>query len=296
MKVLVFGAAGYIGSAVVDALRAAGHSPVAAVHDPRHATADGLPTRVVDLNDTAKVRAAVSYDIDAVLHVASPTGDWAADRAAVDVILDRLRGTGKPFVYTSGVWVLGATGPEGVDESAPTSPLDIVSGRPEIERAVLSAATDAVATTVIRPGIVHGWGGGITSMMVGWARERGVGVYVGDEPPVWPMVHVDDLADLYLLAITKAEPGALLHGVAEPAVSVSELARAADRVAGGPGRAVPWPVDDAAGALGTPFATALAASQTVRAAASRELGWFPRRAGAVADLAASWQRVDLAAG
>jgi uncharacterized protein (TIGR02246 family) len=278
MKVLVIGGTGYVGSAVVRRLRATGHSPVVMVRNPLHAPG-GVETRVADLTEPETLRAAVTGDIDAVVHAATPTGDWAADLEAVDTLATLL--TGRTLLYLSGVWVLGAT-PDGVDEAAPTRPIELVHGRVALEERVRTA-TD-LRGIVIRPGIVHGDGGGIPGLMVGWAREAGTGRHVGGPTVHWPMVHVEDLADLVVLALDRAERGIVLHGVAEPAVPVKELAAAADVAAGGSGAAEAWPESEAAAELGSAFAAALALDQKVGAAAARTLGWNPSRPDAVDDL------------
>ncbi|WP_412537903.1 NAD-dependent epimerase/dehydratase family protein [Longispora sp. K20-0274] len=285
MNVLVLGATGYIGSAVVRRLTRDGHQVVALA---RSGSSPVDPTaRVGDLADPDSLRAAVTDDIDAVLHLATPTGREETDAAAVDALLDRLRGTGRPFVYTSGVWVLGVTGDRVADESSATDPLDIVGYRPRIERRVLAAADADVRAVVLRPGIAYGHGGGIPAMMVGWAREHGHGRYVGTAGTRWPMVHVDDLAALYALALDKAAPGSVLHGIALPAVPTAALAAAADVAAGGTGRAEPWPVEQAVDVFGEPFARALAADQTVSAdRTATDLGWRPRERYVTSDLVA----------
>ena len=279
MKVMVIGGTGYIGAAVVRRLGAAGHVPVRAVRDPRTAP-DGVESRVADLTDPASLRAAITTDIDAVVHAATPTGDWDADLEAVTALTGSL--AGRALVYLSGVWVLGSPG-HPVDESAPPRPTELVSARPRLEEHVLE--TVGVRGVVIRPGIVHGAGGGIPAMLVDWARHAGTGRYVGDPTVRWPLVHVDDLADLVTLAAELAEPGTVLHGVAESAVPVSALAAAADVAAGGTGRSESWPQDEAAADLGKPFAAALALDQEVLAVAARALGWTPSRPDAVTDIA-----------
>jgi nucleoside-diphosphate-sugar epimerase len=98
------------------------------------------------------------------------------------------------------------------------------------------------------------------------------------------MVHVDDLADLVVLAVERGQRGVVLHGVAEPAVPVKELAVAADLAAGGVGRAEAWPVADAASVLGAPFAAALALNQEVLSPVAKDMGWTPRRMNALTDL------------
>ncbi|MFD0370315.1 NAD-dependent epimerase/dehydratase family protein [Streptomyces sp. NPDC127114] len=285
MRVLVLGATGYIGSAVVARLTLEGHDVVPLVKDATAWDPD-VPVRVGDLADPASLRAAVTADVDAVVNLATPTGDEAVDTAALDALLAPLRGTGRAFVYTSGVWVLGATEEAPVDEDTATDPIAIVGYRPRIEQRVLAAAWENVRAVVVRPGIVYGRGGGIPAMMTGWAEEHGTGRYVGSAATRWPMVHVDDLAELYALVLAKAEAGAVLHGVAHEAVPVAAVAAAADLAAGGTGRAEPWPVEQAAEALGAPFAEALALHQVVSGQRAAEvLGWRPSRPYVLTELA-----------
>ncbi|MFF8289523.1 NAD-dependent epimerase/dehydratase family protein [Streptomyces sp. NPDC016309] len=285
MKVLVLGATGYIGSAVVSRLTREGHDVVPLVKDAAALEPD-MPVRVGDLADPASLRAAVTDDLDAVVNLATPTGDEAVDTAALEALLAPLRGTGRAFVYTSGVWVLGSTGDAPLTEDAETDPIAIVGYRPRIEQRVLAAAGDDVRALVIRPGIVYGRDGGIPALMTGWAREHGTGRYVGPVATRWPMVHVDDLAELYVLALTKGQSGDLLHGVAWESVPAAAIAAAADIAAGGAGRAESWPLAEATETLGAPFAEALALDQVVSGRrAVEELGWRPSRPYVLTELA-----------
>ncbi|WP_406346837.1 NAD-dependent epimerase/dehydratase family protein [Streptomyces sp. NBC_00648] len=289
MKVLVLGSTGYIGSAVVRRLAAEGHQVVHFMKDASRPPTEAAMV-VGDLTDPASLRAAVTDDIDAVVNLATPTGDEAVDTAAVDALTERLRGSGRAFVYTSGVWVLGATGDAAVDEDAPTNAIAIVGYRPRIEQRVLATGGEDVRAVVVRPGIVYGRGGGIPGLMTGWAREHGTGRYVGSAATRWPMVHVDDLADLFVLAVTKASSGSVLHGVAHEAVPVAALAAAADVAAGGTGRAEPWPLEEAAEAVGGPFAEALGLNQVVSGQrAVTELGWRPSRPSVLTELAGGYR-------
>ncbi|MGY1836763.1 NAD-dependent epimerase/dehydratase family protein [Blastococcus sp. SYSU DS0510] len=289
MKVLVLGATGYIGSVLVERLVGAGHEVVAltrpGVDEPPAIASVG--TVAGDLAEPEGLSAAVAPDIDAVVHVAPPTGVAAADIAAVEALLVPLRGTGRTFLYTSGLWVLGATGTHPADEDSPLDAIELVAHRPVIERLVLDAAETGVRGLVVRPAIAHGRGGGIPGLLVSTARDHGAGRFVGSADTRWPMVHVDDLAELFLLVLEQAPAGRLFHGVDEEAVPVPELAAAAARAAGLDGSAESWPVEDARAVLGAAFADALALSQSATGARAREeLGWHPRRPGAVQELGA----------
>ncbi|MFD7319775.1 SgcJ/EcaC family oxidoreductase [Streptomyces sp. NPDC059875] len=297
MKVLLTGATGYIGSAVTDHLAAAGHQVVALTRGAEPQPGRGWHAQLVgDTADAASLADVVTPDIEAVIHLAPPSGDADVDTAVIEALAAPLRGTGRPFVYTSGVWVLGTTGEaQEVDEQAPVNPIDIVGYRPRIEERVLAEAAEGVRAVVVRPGIVYGRGGGIPAILVDRARRQGVPEYYGDQGVRWPTVHVDDLAELFVAAVERAQAGTVWHGVGEPAVAVRDLARAAGRAAGVLAAPHAVPVEQAAEVFGPLFADALALDQSVSGAAARTaLGWQPSRPRAVAELVSgSYRPVEV---
>jgi nucleoside-diphosphate-sugar epimerase len=274
VRTAVIGATGYIGSAVAERLVAAGHD-VSAIS--RRDSVAGYPTVAGDLTRPESLsRALDEIQPEVIVHAGNPTGDVQLDLEGIGVLLER----GVPVIYTSGIWWLGEVGESPFIELPPSGD----APRVHAERAFLDAA-EKVRTVVIRPAIVYGRGGGIPAEMVGWARAQGVGRYVGTPGTRWPTVHVDDLADLFLLAIERAEPGAILHGVGEEGVRVSDVAVAADLAAGGSGRAEPWPVAEAGNEIGAQYAAWLALDQVISSARTRAaLDWRPNRPTLVEDL------------
>ncbi|MEZ7130095.1 NAD-dependent epimerase/dehydratase family protein [Nonomuraea sp. AD125B] len=278
MRVLVIGATGYIGAAVVERLVAGGHEVIAYVRPP----ADGarrVPAasgeRYGDLSDPAALQAALEPGVEVVVHAGQLTGDRETDLAVAGVPA----AAGARMVYLSGVWVLGAV--DGGDEDSPARPIPLVAYRDEVERVVLGGGG-----SVVRPGVVHGRGSGIPALLRGLAAERGTGVYVSADgtAPTWTFVHVDDLAEL-VAAVVERGGAAVYHGVSEEAVPLTDVAEAAARAAGVKEVAEPWPLEEAAKALGAGFAEALALGQRVGAPRTRrELGWTPTRPGIVAEL------------
>ncbi|MGW2401618.1 NAD-dependent epimerase/dehydratase family protein [Kitasatospora sp. NPDC001664] len=287
MKVLLTGATGYIGTAVAEHLTAAGHQVVALVRGAEPRTGHAWAAQVAgDTADPATLAGVVTPDIEAVLHLAPPSTDAAVDAAVIEALAAPLRGTGRAFVYTSGVWVLGATGEaQEVGEDAPTNPVDLVGYRPLIERQVIAEAAEGVRAAVIRPGIVYGRGGGIPAILVDRARGEGSPEYYGEEGVRWPTVHVDDLAALYVAVLERAGAGTLWHGVSAAATPVRDLAVAAGRVAGVDGAPRVVPAEQAAQVFGPLFADALALDQSVAGTTARtELGWRPAGRDVVAEL------------
>jgi nucleoside-diphosphate-sugar epimerase len=288
MKVLLTGATGYIGSAVADALKHAGHEVVGLARSDAAAgrlEARGIRAHRGDLQDAESI-AQAALEADAVIHAASTNGPDMprTDRAAVEAILGALEGTDKPFIYTSGVWVNGNTGESIADEESALDPVPLVAWRPAIEQSVLDGASRHVRSIVIRPAMVYGRGGGMIGDFVNAAREKGVVQFVGTGENRWSLVHVDDLADLYVRALEKAPAGTLLLAASGPAVRVQEIAEAAGRTAGAGNRAQAWPVEEARGVIG-PVADALVLDQQVSGEKARKLlGWMPTAPSLLEDL------------
>src|SRR6187549_1961651 len=251
MKVFLTGATGYIGSAVTERLRAAGHEVSALARSDASAgklAATGIRAVRGDFSDPRSITAA-AREADGVISLAT-TYDPSIDGPAIDTILDALSGSNKPFIYTSGIWSHGDTG----------------------------------GSVVIRPAIVYGRGGGIPAGFVESAQKEGAARYVGTGENRWPFVHVDDLAELYLLALEKAPPGTLLLGVSGPSFRVAEVAAAASRGAGAGGKTTAWPLEQARGQLG-PSADAMVLDQQASGKkAETLLGWRPSRPNVLEDL------------
>ncbi|TQM57947.1 NAD-dependent epimerase/dehydratase family protein [Humibacillus xanthopallidus] len=294
--VLVIGASGYLGRAVTERLVETGHDVVALTRERAETTPvhHGDTVRG-DLREPDSLRAAVTPDVDAVIHLATPLGNEAADLAALEAIITQLSGSGRPFLYTSGVWVLGPSpaGAEPFDEDAPPRPLALVGYRHRLEERVLAAADEGVRGMVIRPGVAHGRAGGIPALLLDLAQQHREALHVGEERVRWPMVHVDDLAELFVLALRDGAARSIFHGVSE-GVDTRDLA-ASVAVAAGVSGTRPWSLTEAAAALGQSFAEALATDQVVSAVRTRHaLGWQPRHPNALEDLAhGSYRRLQV---
>lgn len=270
MKVFITGGTGFIGGAVASALARAGHQVVALARNDVGAERLEARGHTTVRGDLTVPEAWVHRldEMDAVIHAGHTGGADGAqvDEAVTRAMVGALEGTGKPFVYTSGVWVLGESGPRELHEDSPLRPVDAVAWRAPLETWVRHAATRDVVAMIVRPGIVYGRSAGIPALMA-----RGELPPVGTEAQRWPLVHVDDLAALYRLAVERGVAGAVYHGVA----SEERMGEVAAHLAGTP----PVPAELARPTLG-PFADALALDQRVSARRTREeLGWRPTRRG-----------------
>jgi nucleoside-diphosphate-sugar epimerase len=282
MRIFLTGATGYIGSAVLDALRRGGHTVTALVRDPEKAERMrliGVQPIVGDLSMPKYYVAAVEA-CDSIIHTALEPMRRAQDldRQAIDSLLGaavRRAAKSQPvsFVYTSGVWILGnTTGAAG--EDAPVHPTPHVGWLPDHEKLVLDAGRGRLLrTAIVRPGIVYGGARGIIGDMLKNAAN-GLLRVVGDGRNRWACVYDRDLADLYVRVATLPDACGIYHANDEADERVSDIVEALARYAKVQPEVRHVPIDEARAKMG-PYADALALNQIVRSPRSKELGWTP---------------------
>jgi nucleoside-diphosphate-sugar epimerase len=248
-------------------LRERGHE-VAALTRPESETRDLRDRGVVilsgDIDALPSLRDTIA-NYDAVIHAASAKKDQPQqDKKAVDVFTS----LNTFFLYTSGVWVLGNTGDNAVDESTPVNPLPLVAWRPPHEQQVLATGRGAV----VRPGCVYG---GKQSLLAPWfeaADSGGTITIVGDGNNRWAMVDLSDMADCYARIVEQRATGTF-HAVDDTRATLNECAKAVAPEA----KIEHVPLETARKSYGA-FADALAVDQRVSSAKTRQtLGWSPRR-------------------
>jgi nucleoside-diphosphate-sugar epimerase len=200
----------------------------------------------------------------------------------LDAVLPALAGTGRPYVHTSGIWVHGSGT---VDEDTPFAPPALTAWRLPLDARVRAAAADGVRSVVIAPGIVHGRGLGLPHLVKDGPRtDDGALVLPGSGEQHWTTVHADDLARLYVAALTQAPAGSYYLGVSGQNPTVREIGEAALRGAGQEPRTVPSSDADTEARLG-PMAGAFALDQQAGGAKARtELGWKPTGPSLLEDL------------
>jgi nucleoside-diphosphate-sugar epimerase len=290
MRVFVTGASGWIGTAVVGELLAAGHEVTGLARSD--ASAEALRARGVrvhrgDLDDPDGIGAGAGA-AEAVIHLANkhdfadPAGMNAAERAATQAIGEALAGTDRPFLIASGLATLAEGRPATEDDPSPFHGPD--SARGGSENLALEFADRGVRSVSLRfPPTVHGTGDhGFTALLSAIALEKGVAGYPGDGTNRWAAVHVSDAARMAVLGLTKAPAGSRLHAVAEEGVPSRTIAEAIGRAFGLPTASVaPEDVQDHFGWLGTFFGTEMSGTSE---ATRKLLDWTPTGPGLVEDL------------
>ncbi len=288
MRVFVTGASGFIGSAVVPNLIAAGHKVVGLARSDASAkaiAAAGAQVLRGDLNDVASLKAGAA-ESEGVIHLGfihdfnNFEASVRTDLRAIETMGGALEGSGRPFVVASGT--LGMAPGRLLTEDVPYN----AAAHPRIANAVvaLGLAQRGVRVSFVRLSpTVHGPNDhGFIATIVDIARQKRVSGYIGEGTNRWNAVHLLDAAPLFRLALEKAPPGGILHAVGEEAVPTRQIAEVIGRKLGLPVVSIS---PDAAGAhfgwMGRFFALDQPASSMVT---QKQLGWTPTHQGLIADL------------
>lgn len=121
--------------------------------------------------------------------------------------------------------------------------------------------------------------------MITVAKKLGVAKYVGRGASIWSNVHVEDLADLYLLVLDRAPAGAFYYAE-NGENSMREISASISRMLGYGGRTGSMSIAEAVAEYGEPMTLySFGSNSRVRAMrARRELGWSPRRPALLDDI------------
>ncbi|MGF6548687.1 NAD-dependent epimerase/dehydratase family protein [Paraburkholderia youngii] len=286
MKIFVTGASGFIGGSIAAHLARAGHQVRGLIRKPEHSAELqrlGIEPVIGTLDDRALL-IAEAQAADAVINAASSDHE-----GAVRALIDGLAGSGKVFLHTSGSSIVGdASGGEAGEariyhEDALPTPSADKAARVAIDQLVLDAAQRNVRSAVLCNTLIYGHGAvaGSASVqlprLVRQAQKSGVVRHVGSGGNIWSNVYIDDVAELYRLALDKT-PAGTFYFVESGEASFSDMSAAIARAMklGAPQN---WPLEDAKQEWGYEMASyGLGSNSRVRGERARRLlGWQPRR-------------------
>ena len=180
-----------------------------------------------DLTDLETLRRAAA-ESDGVLHLAfhfdlaDARRSIEMDQAAIQAMLAGITTSGKPFVGTTGTLGIQSAGKMVTESDLAAEPL---LWRAPAEEMVLRAAARGMVVRLAP--IVHGPGDHtFIPELISRARQNGVSLFPGEGTNTWQAVFSDDAAELYKLALERGKAGCRYHGIAEPALSIRDIALA----------------------------------------------------------------------
>jgi len=285
VRVLVTGAGGYVGSAVVTAVAAAGHEPVAMLHGDQ-AVPGSVEARIAELLDQASLVAAVA-GVDAVCHLAGlaqarESWDRPLDYFEVNVggtvaLLKAMRAEGiGRLVFASTGSIYGSPEHQPMSEELPDAPPHpYAASKVAAESAIdWEACRGQLAAAVLR--LFNGAGGQdpdstrivprVLAVAAGDTPSLGVN---GDGSATRDYLHVQDAAEAFVAALDRGPE----HGTVRrynigsgTGASIMDVVAAAERVTA---RTVP--------VVHKPPAAEPPMLVCDPSRALAELGWKPRR-------------------
>jgi nucleoside-diphosphate-sugar epimerase len=293
MRVFVTGASGWIGSATVPELLAAGHEVTGLARTEESAAAlraAGVSPHPGSLDDLESLRTGAAV-ADAVIHLAfkHDFSDYTAaghtERAATETLLDELAGSDRPFLFASGIAMLPPGRIATEDDASPYSGPDAPRGG--AETLALASASRRIRPVALRfAPTVHGRGDhGFTAFLARTARAKGVAGYIGDGANHWPAVHRSDAGRLVARALDAAPAGGgVVHAVGEEGIPTRAIAEALGTAIGVPVASIaPEDAADHFDWIARFFATDIVASSTLT---QERYGWTPTGPGLLEDIAA----------
>jgi len=223
-EILVTGASGFVGSAVAIKLHRSGHRVRALIRrDSRRAQLAGLDVDFVegDIRDAQAVRRALA-GVRYVFHVAADYRLWARDRREIfstnvegtRVVMQEARRAGvERVVYTSSVATLALRGDGGAADE--TVPLAIEEGIGAYKRSKIAAerlveamiADDGVPAVIVNPSTPIGPRDVRPTPTGRIVVEAARGRMPGFVDTGLNLVHVDDVADGHVAALTRGAIG-----------------------------------------------------------------------------------------
>ncbi|MHB8302026.1 MAG: NAD-dependent epimerase/dehydratase family protein [Acidobacteriaceae bacterium] len=286
MKIFVTGTTGFIGGSLGQRLVTNKHQVYGLVRSEskaRQLEQAGIRPIIGTLDDAAVLTEA-AHHADAIIDAAS-----ADHPGSVQTFIKALTGSEKPFIHTSGSSIVcddargESENPTTYHDDSYIQPTPIREARVAIDRSVRFAGiSHGIRTVVICPTMIYGTGRGLQKdsdqipKLIRRSKERGAGVYIGKGLNRWSNVYIDDLVDLYLLALEKAPSGSFFFAE-NGEETFKRIAYAVSQALGFQGKTESWNADDAIAQYGDWARFALASNSRVRSVnARRLLGWSPK--------------------
>ncbi|WP_238558006.1 SDR family oxidoreductase [Paenibacillus shenyangensis] len=308
MRILVTGASGFIGSAVIRELIENGHETIGLVRSQEAAerlTSIGTIAIRGSVEDTALLRKAADK-ADTVIHTAffhkfSHAGlstrlrialggapRQASTRfmaAAIRMEQRAIETFGAALSAKQGALVIAMptmtlTAGRLAREEDDGDPYSVGGGRLASEKALLIQTEKGIRASIVRlPPIVYGEGdqGGLLPSLIKIARSKKKSVFIEKGANRWPSVHRLDAARLFRLAVEQGTPGSRFHAIADEGIPFADIAEWIGLESGLPIQSIK--ADQAADHFGWLSSFAAADNPVSSTLTSERLGWKAKHPG-----------------
>jgi hypothetical protein len=297
MRILVTGAAGFVGRRLVEECHRQGHSLAALSRNPE-ATKRSLPAldKAHSWNPLVELPPAEAFrGVDAVVHLAGETvtGRWSEEKkqsirdsrvlgtANLVKAIVRLEAKPQVMVSASAIGYYGDRGEEELTEDSGPGNDFLAEVCQQWEKEAGKVEWGGVRSARVRVGIVLGPGGGALGAML-LPFKLGAGGPLGSGAQWWSWVHRDDLVALILHLIEHPDFSGVVNGTAPAPVRQKDFAKVLGRVLWRPAF-LPAPAFALKIVLGG-FSTELLSSKRVLSTAAQALGFrfrYPQLEGAL---------------
>jgi UDP-glucose 4-epimerase len=243
MRVLVTGGSGFIGSHVVDKLRARGHDPV--IYDLRPSPWHRDPDHPVDtvlgsITDREALERAL-HSCDAVAHLAAvadvndvhaePEDAERVNARGTVAVLEAARRAGvKRIVYASTIWVYSDCEPEAVDEDTLLPPPSHLYTSTKLAGELYCKAYQelyGIDYTILRFGIPYGPRAREAAVIPAFVNKALAGeplTLAGDGSQSRKFVYVEDLADGVAAGLDGAAVNRVYNLASDETVTIKQIA------------------------------------------------------------------------
>jgi uncharacterized protein (TIGR01777 family) len=281
MKIIISGASGLVGSALVPALEGNGHEVIRLVRPPRQ------PGPSEALWDPAKgeLDPSVLDGADAVVNLNGRNigaGRWnpevkeALRASRLDSTSTLVQAIGRAadppsvLVSASATGIYGDRGDETLDESSARGEGFLADLTHDWEQAALDAGSNRTRVVMLRFGMILADDGALAKMLPPF--KLGAGGPIGNGRQFWPWVALDDACGIIEFAMTHDTLSGPVNSVAPQATRCAEFTKTLGKVLRRPA-VVPLPAFAARLALGEMADALLLASSRVRPTVLEENGY-----------------------
>ena len=248
MKVAITGATGFVGSRLVERLQAQGHQPIVLTRNPSGAKRAFPTLEIIEYTPTesGSWQKAIA-GCDAVINLAGePIAEsrWTLQQKQ-EILNSRQLGTQKiveaiaqanpkpsVLINTSAIGYYGTSETAVFDETSPAGNDFLAEVCQAWEGEAQKVKDAGVRLVILRFGIVLGDGGALAKMIPAFKLFAGGPLGTGRQWFSW--IHRDDLVDLILFALNRADVEGVLNATAPNPVRMSELSQVIGETLGRP--------------------------------------------------------------